>query len=99
MSTEELKLPGDFFIEIRQDAPNKANLFYKCPCGCNGRHVMHSGESYDMIPVCNGNKIPHYWSWDGNLEAPTLAPSIWSKAENGGCGWHGFLQQGVWNSV
>lgn len=32
------------------------------------------------------------WHWDGNVETPTLSPSINCI---GGCGWHGFLQAGV----
>src|SRR6266853_6937893 len=35
------------------------------------------------------------WQWDGNIEHPTLNPSINCIAEKdgkptGGCGWHGF---------
>ena len=33
------------------------------------------------------------WKWDGNLERPTLEPSINCVS---GCGWHGHLQQGEW---
>ena len=40
------------------------------------------------------------WAWDGNLERPTLTPSINCIAEKdgkptGGCGWHGFITLGV----
>lgn len=31
------------------------------------------------------------WQWDGNLEAPTLAPSIGCDSK---CGWHGHIQSG-----
>ena len=31
------------------------------------------------------------WHWDGNMEAPTLAPSIDCGAK---CGWHGHIQNG-----
>jgi hypothetical protein len=34
------------------------------------------------------------WDWNGNDDAPTLAPSINCNGA-GGCGWHGFIQDGV----
>lgn len=39
------------------------------------------------------------WKWDGNLERPTISPSINCIAEKdgkptGGCGWHGFITKG-----
>lgn len=40
------------------------------------------------------------WAWDGNVERPTITPSINCLAEKdgkpaGGCGWHGFITNGV----
>lgn len=40
------------------------------------------------------------WGWDGNVDKPTLTPSINCIAEKdgkptGGCGWHGFITKGV----
>lgn len=40
------------------------------------------------------------WGWDGNLEKPTLTPSINCLAEKdgkpaSGCGWHGHITEGV----
>jgi len=40
------------------------------------------------------------WQWDGNMERPTITPSINCIAEKdgkptGGCGWHGFITNGV----
>lgn len=42
----------------------------------------------------------YVWGWDGNLERPTITPSINCLAEKdgkptGGCGWHGFITNGV----
>ena len=39
------------------------------------------------------------WEWDGNLDRPTIRPSINCIAEKdgkptGGCGWHGFITNG-----
>ena len=42
----------------------------------------------------------YVWGWDGNMERPTITPSINCIAEKdgkptGGCGWHGFITNGV----
>lgn len=96
-SVDELSQPGDFFIDDVFDG--KANFYFRCPCGCNGRHEFSSGTRFELIYIATGEKQQHYWQWDGNAETPTLSPSIWLRIENGGCGWHGFLQNGVWRSV
>ena len=31
------------------------------------------------------------WEWDGNVERPTLSPSIWAEPPEG---WHGFVRDG-----
>lgn len=36
------------------------------------------------------------WWWDGRKNKPTLSPSI---NRTNGCGWHGFLKKGEWQSV
>lgn len=37
------------------------------------------------------------WSWSGSAEAGTLtaSPSLHSVPDRGGCGWHGWLQNGI----
>jgi hypothetical protein len=71
--------------EWLNDQTNKIDcLAYTCPCGCG---------SVGCIPVTIGEKVEKAWLWDGNLESPTLTPSI-QKCE--GCRWHGFLKAGVW---
>ena len=43
-----------------------------------------------------GHDIPQRsWSWDGNVDHPTFAPSI--NCQMDGCGWHGFIEGGVYN--
>lgn len=44
-----------------------------------------------MLPVNTELKTPS-WNWNGNLEAPTLSPSILS---NGYCRCHSFLKDGM----
>lgn len=36
----------------------------------------------------------HNWTWDGNLERPTLAPSLWWEGH-----WHGYFRDGQIESV
>lgn len=53
--------------------------------------------TWHCLAICApGDQTPtkrHYWQWDGNVEKPTLSPSI-------GCGvrpnfdWHGYLRAG-----
>jgi hypothetical protein len=65
-------------------------IAHYCP-GCNDMHYINT-----KVPNSNGAK----WGWDGNLEAPTVSPSVNLRAEftpeEGGpevC--HYFLQGGV----
>lgn len=67
------------------DAVGKAWFNALCPCGC--------GDPF-MIPIQTGPKQDGSWEWDGNMEVPTLSPSI---LRIGGCAWHGFFQAGKWN--
>lgn len=69
-------------------------LMFCCP-GC-----ASTREGYDglhLLPVTgDGTKRPT-WTWDGNLEAPTLSPSILTRFNWDGreivC--HSFLRAGV----
>lgn len=62
-----------------------AVLNFVCECGC---------KSVQSVTIKHLNNTKG-WEWDGNLDAPTLAPSIWSKKDKGGCGWHGWIKAGV----
>lgn len=56
------------------------HLNFICPCGCQ-----------DVITIPVNQAEGSSWKWDGNLELPTLTPSILRKS---GCRWHGFLTKG-----
>ena len=93
-TVDELKQPGDFcFWHIAEDGQS-AFMAFKCPCGAD----QCRKRTHDSIPVRVGAPQPdqHNWGWDGNLDAPTLTPSI---HRTGDCGWHGHLQAGMWRSV
>lgn len=72
--------------EQRYDA-----LMFCCP-GCAG-----TGSGLHMLPVNSAVTERPKWTWDGNLEAPTLEPSIltrWGPAdEQKVC--HSFLRAGM----
>lgn len=61
-------------------------LYFICPCGCG---------SWSHITVATQRDAPQAWTWDGNLETPTLNPSVRKLY---GCGWHGWLKAGVWET-
>lgn len=99
--TEYPKDPGSFRYEnlsYNADVPppkgEKGRFSYGCPRGTG-----HCGG----IIICNGPKPPQdkQWAWNGNVEKPTLSPSINCLAhgpggeEYAGCGWHGHVIDGV----
>lgn len=68
-------------------------LMFVCP-GC----ALRDGDGLHMLPVNSKLKKPA-WDWDGNLELPTISPSILTKG--GGkvlpyiC--HSFLKAGIFD--
>lgn len=63
---------------------------------CPGCAEMHSNSGLHMLPVNTTEKTPA-WTWDGNLEAPTLNPSILTESGNheGPTRCHSYLRAGV----
>jgi len=64
-----------------------ASLLYHCPgCGklvsCSIKPRQENGPS---------------WEFSGTKEQPTLKPSIIHDKTKGGCGWHGWLTNGVFS--
>lgn len=72
-----------------------AHILFVCP----------NGERCGVLlgPEFAGRSSPDrlcVWKWDGNMDRPTITPSINCIAEKdgkptGGCGWHGFITNGV----
>lgn len=77
-------------IEIVEYKPvegeESVGFAFRCPCGCGC-------EGY--LPIRPANRLTPSWEWDGNREAPTLTPSVLFR---GGCEWHGWLRNGIWES-
>jgi len=69
-------------------------LHYKCPCGCGDVGTLRFRHASDSRPS---------WEWDGNVDMPTLKPSINHRhVENGVLTdehWHGYLTAGKFVSV
>lgn len=74
---------GRFQIDDR-GAP--LSLAVTCPCGCGGVATL-------MLWTGDRQKLPPArWWFDGDVNAPTLDPSIKLATE---CRWHGVLVKGV----
>ena len=71
--------PGHF--DIHTKANGQRQFWFVCPGTCK------SLAPIAIRPVVDGS--PQSWDWDGNLDAPTLSPSI----NHVGC-WHGWLKAG-----
>ncbi len=74
---------------------NTASILFVCPN--NKRCSILLGEQF--IPRPNEDSLC-VWQWDGNIEQPTIKPSINCISEKdgkptGGCGWHGYITNGV----
>lgn len=64
-------------------------LFFVCPgCATLGHTGLH------LLPVNTTNKTPS-WDWDGNLEAPTISPSILTAKDDDAMRCHSFLRNGI----
>lgn len=78
-SYSECHQPGDFYWSPSND-PHRISML--CPCGCGnliGAKVKGEGA----------------WQWNGDLDKPTLSPSIRVLS---GCCWHGYLIDGIFKS-
>jgi hypothetical protein len=75
--------PGNFAIRFLDDEPQ--GMIYVCPCGCKRQGYLPFKNA--QYTTENGPS----WEFDGNLDFPTLQPSILDKA----CKWHGWLRNGL----
>lgn len=78
--------PGD--IEVRGAGHDAGGYAFACP-GCGSRSWLALGPD---------NPSPRWVVTAGDVARPdtvTLSPSIFHTRERGGCGWHGWLRDGV----
>lgn len=90
--------PGAFSIGLNRVQGYPAatgHILFVCPN--QKRCAVLLGPA--ATPPAEGQRL-HIWAWDGNLERPTLTPSINCRATKddgtpaGGCGWHGHITNG-----
>lgn len=78
--------------EVAKDVPQVRSCWFWCP-GCDLAHrvriVLEDGTAPGGDPL---------WTWDGNLNAPTISPSIltWGGRHGSDHRCHSFLRAGVW---
>jgi len=78
---------GEFVI-FKGAGDSGMYIQFVCPCGnCKG---------HDTLPISADEKVAnsssHCWHWNGDMDKPTLKPSLQRTSE---CKWHGFLTGGV----
>lgn len=81
------KNPGEYCFLPDGNGRQHAAIAFMCPCGCGVEGCVELRPLADQRPS---------WEWNGNLEAPTLQPSIQRNIE---CRWHGYLEGGNWRTV
>lgn len=64
------------------------HLLLGCP-GCGGFHTVY-------VNTEPGDTGLNPWEWDGNLDAPTVSPSILVNATRPGHRCHSFVRGGMW---
>ncbi len=102
ISFNDAAQPGDFQFQTLSSKPTDdpcipaspaehpsdgwSRLYYICPRTGNPCGGVLIGRTKP------GTVAPS-WAWNGNLDAPSLTPSI--NCQKPGCGWHGYLTDGV----
>lgn len=89
---------GSFDIEphrVQGYPQSTAHIIFVCPNG--KRCSVLLGPAFVDRPNPDGLCI---WGWNGDMERPTLTPSVNCIAmkdgkPTGGCGWHGHITNGV----
>lgn len=63
----------------RADGGEETRLFFECP-GCDDVHAVQV--------------VPPTWGWDGDLERPTVTPSVLVQGGSQGIVCHSFVTDG-----
>lgn len=85
--------PGSF--RWSQDSEHGyRTLWFKLPNGAHGMIAIAPLPLGVQKADKEGVLRPAVWSWDGNVEEPTLQPSIRHGQPGQSWYWHGFLTRG-----
>jgi len=89
-NTVTLERPGDFCWAWSMEGAIAAICFLCPTCGANHAVGVKPGD-------------PSGWEWNGDLDKPTLSPSLsfayGHPKSNPDCRWHGFLKDGEWHDA
>lgn len=85
--------PGDHCITPSEEHPDYARILCECPCGCKGMMNLPLFRAGQVKAEAPKNFSGANWEWNGNVERPSLHPSI---RDLSGCRFHGHLVDGVW---
>ena len=91
---QELRQPGDFFILENEYG---RWMYFICPCA-----TQECRRHTSILLYKEGQEKPNMiikgssWLWDGDMDKPTLIPSI---QRNSLCRWHGYLTAGFFKGV
>lgn len=83
---DDIKAVGDFWIGEKGEGEYRQLYFAAAIPSKHGQ-----GWTFINLPIGEREKPAQSpsWKWDGNREAPTLEPSIWTHGH-----WHGFVRAG-----
>lgn len=101
LNMSEQDRPGDYSFAGRDfldshmdhDPSEYVALTFRCP-KCGAEHALTINRE-------GGFDSQKGWAWNGSVDKPTLDPSILIQSHGAivGCGWHGYLRNGAWESV
>ena len=87
-------------------SPKNDEFFWVIGPRREGQQLLSDGyaEPIELVFACRGGRFancivrvtmgeasPPRWHWDGNIQEPTLSPSIGCDSR---CGWHGHIIKG-----
>lgn len=77
---------GDWSFRLSESETPVMHILIWLPCGPDDKSVA-------VLPVHEhpDASIPGAWYWNGNIESPTVEPSIFHHAEDE---WHGWMTEG-----
>lgn len=92
MSDDLATVPVAALRHVEDHGDTYDTLVIWCPGCAYGRDA----GGLHMLPVTGDASKRPTWTWDGDLDAPTLSPSILTYASGEQPRCHSFLRAGVW---
>lgn len=71
-------------------------MLFDCPCGeCGTQCYVDFKNPVDGGAPAHGDHEPSWQRFGGDFAGITLRPSILRDKAKGGCGWHGWITEGM----